>query len=37
MNGIRSVALRRLDAGKLVESELGWAREELAFALTAPV
>ncbi len=31
------VALIRLDGGELVESELGWAREELAFALAAPV
>lgn len=34
---IIAVALIRLDGGELVESELGWAREELAFALAAPV
>ena len=31
------VALSRLVEGEVVESELGWAREELAFAVAAPV
>ncbi len=31
------VVLSRLEGAELVESELGWAREELAFAVAAPV
>ena len=31
------VMLTRLDDGEPVESELGWAREELAFAVAAPL
>ncbi len=34
---VRTIALTRLVDGKPVESEIGWAHDELGFAVAAPV